>query len=224
MPTTSKARPGDDRIDAGGGNDTLVGGNGDDFLIGGNGPDLLAGGAGRDKLHGGTGRDSLHSGDGNDGLWGETDPDAPAGGFSGANDLLLAESLFADLFVGGRCVDTIDYSGRLRPVSVSFDGRDNDGLNVPGGDFDIYDFLERDELLGIEVAIGGAGGDALQGSPGPDTLLGGAGDDVFYYPVGQTPSDDDLFGGDGDDVGITGRALPVVETGNIDSGNRFPVD
>ena len=137
-----------------GGNDTLDGGNSADILRGNDGDDRLVGGQGNDRLEGSTGDDVL-IGDGND-----------------------------DLLIGGDGIDTADYAGDGRAVTVnlSITGAQNTGYGA-------------DTLSGIERVIAGAGDDRLVGSTAADELHGGAGDDIVSGIGGA----DSLFGEAGDD-------------------------
>jgi Ca2+-binding RTX toxin-like protein len=146
----------------------------------------LTGGLGNDKLEGGAGNDTFHEGA------------APSG---------------SDDMDGGTGTDTCDYSLRTAPVSVSFDGGDNDGeagegdncggvvdLVIPGQ----FGEVGGDETEGgplssadVEVVLGGSGNDVLRGHPtSGDTLAGGAGNDTLSG-LGGT---DVLNGGVGDDI------------------------
>jgi hypothetical protein len=131
---------GDDVISGSDDGDILKGGADNDRITGGDGDDVVAGGTGDDRLSGGSGadfvlgsdldafdsgqaqppdRDSLEGGPGPDLLAGGPGPDAIAGG-PDHDTLLYAPSLI---------------SSRQAPerVTVSFDGRGNDG---PPGEHD----------------------------------------------------------------------------------------
>jgi Ca2+-binding RTX toxin-like protein len=146
----------------------------------------LTGGLGNDKLEGGAGNDVFHEGA------------APSG---------------SDDMDGGTGEDECDYSQRTGPVSVSFDGGDNDGepgegdncggvvdVAIPAG----FGEVGGDEAEGgplasadVEVVTGGSGNDVLRGHPSSgDTLNGGAGNDTLSG-LGGT---DVLNGGTGDDI------------------------
>lgn len=164
---------GNDYLWGQGGDDLLDGGHGDDSLFGGAGDDVVADGqfgdgSGNDLLDGGEGNDWTHAGDGNDTLVGDVGRD----------------SLY-----GGAGTDTVDYSARLEALRIYLDGTAgfSGGGASPGS--------EGDDLLEIENAIGGAGGDVLYGSSGDNQLIGGAGNDQLRGGDGN----DTLGGGEGDD-------------------------
>jgi Ca2+-binding RTX toxin-like protein len=155
----------------------------------------LTGGPGNDKLEGGAGNDVFHEGA------------APSG---------------SDDIDGGTGGDTCDYSQRTGPVSVSFDGGDNDGEpgegDNCGGVVDLpipvsFGEVGGDETEGgpladadVEIVTGGSGNDVLRGHPtSGDTLNGGPGNDTLSGLGGTDllnggPGDDILAGGAGNDA------------------------
>jgi Ca2+-binding RTX toxin-like protein len=161
---------------AAGGADTIAGGDGSDFLVASGGSDSADGGAGQDQIQGGLGNDTLLGGDGDDAL--------SDGGFgateTGGNDDVDGQ--------GG--TDLASYQ-RQADVSVSLDGRANDGIAG-----------EADNVK-VEDVFAGSGNDTLTGNDEENLLSGGAGDDrLLGFGAG-----DGLIGGSGDDLhdGGTGR-------------------
>jgi hypothetical protein len=202
--------PGEDVLEGRGGWDLLIGGDGPDRLDGGTGcdhllgdqgtygwivsqedtiraanaepgaDDVIAGGAGGDALAGGPGDDRLDGGSGSDQIDPGLGDDVASGG---AN--------------AGPASDSIYYHWRTAPVTASLDGLANDGQ--PG---------ERDQILEAESLVGGEGNDVLVGdsrsSPNPvaggyaggNALQGNGGDDTL---VGFGGFHDVLGGGNGND-------------------------
>lgn len=186
-------RPGNDQIDGGRGDDTLVGGAGDDTLTGRDGDDLLIGGPGNDMLLGGNGDDLMIGGPGNDYLRGGPGEDLLIG-VSGENT--LEGSAGDDILIG------LDL-----PPDAVFD----DGVRAALGDAmrDSLGTRASDDLIDRvfdQMLAAGAG------TPGPDLLMAGSGNDLLIGDQGDT-----LTGGDGDDEFIvlwdgTDWAQPAVIT------------
>jgi len=141
------------------GNDRLVGGSGDDILFGGEGDDALEGNGGDDTAAAGDGGSFLIGG-------GSTD----VGG---------------DSFAGGPGFDTVDYSVRTAPVSVTLNGTADDGEAGEG------DNTGAD----VERFLGGDGADSLSGDGDPEDFSGGHGSDTISPGGGE----DFVAAGDGDD-------------------------
>ena len=182
---------------------SINGDAGDDQLSSGDGESSLSGGAGDDRLSGGAGFDSLDGG-------------------PGADDLK-----------GGASNDTVSYALVKAPVSVTLDGRANDGT---AGEHDwVHADIENVDIrLGTVVgnakpnrlfvrsglARGGGGPDALSGDRGA-TLYGGNGNDTI------NGSDQAVgYGGPGNDemigrmiaYGGTGKDQMVAYSGRFDGG------
>lgn len=163
---------GDDALSGGNGDDRLSAGGGSDALAGDDGVDTLAGGAGIDTLDGGPGDDWLNGGD--IGLVGGDGGDELNGGL-GADVLLggpgsdrLDGGLGADQINGETGRDTLTYEDRTSPVTVSLNGRDDDGESG-----------ERDNVGDdVEVVLGGTVGDTLTGDRNDNTFSSGAGEDL----------------------------------------------
>jgi hypothetical protein len=75
----------------------------------------------------------------------------------------------ADTYNGGSGIDLVDYSQRTRHVDVSLDLARNDGET---GEADFVD-------PNVNDVFGGAAGDTLTGSNGPNTLVGKGGGDTM---------------------------------------------
>ncbi len=230
-------------VSAGGGTDVvnmasaviplvLVGGAGPDDLMAGSGDDALIGNAGNDTLHAGTGNDTLadESGPGGSGgddkMFGEAGNDTLDGGVLGAGINGATSGGGRDLLDGGFGIDSVDYSQRTGPLTITVDTSGpakNDG-----------EAGEQDDVRNVELVKGGSAGDSIstvstnitiEGRGGNDTLNGGTGGDVLYggSAVGTTGSGDDtldggkgadfLSGGDGlDTATYASRTNPVAVT------------
>lgn len=153
----------------GGGDDTLVGSPAGDYLYGQDDGDGLMGGPGNDKLFGGAGNDGYFGDEGNDALWADASSDG------------------SDEFYGGDGTDTVNYSKRTNPLTVTV----GNGL-FDDGETDEFDLIDFD----VETINGGAGNDVMTGNTFANTLNGGLGDDQLHGGTG----DDTLNGGDGADT------------------------
>lgn len=158
-------------------------------------PLTVYGGGNRDSLVGGAASDALFGGIGND--WFDAAA-APAGG---------------DTFDGGEGLDTIDFSARVAPLTLTLGAGKDDG--EAGEEADVRDNIEnvyggqaKNDITGgandnhvwggpeDDVLAGGAGNDTLSGGAGDDEISGGPGYDFLYGEEG----DDDLQGGAEDDL------------------------
>lgn len=161
--------------------ENIKGGSGDDVLTGNGSSNQIDGGAGNDDLAGGSAGtcssdvDSLNGGAGDDSFQMGPLPNC------------------ADILDGGAGRDTVSYELRADGVTLTLDGRAEDGDG------------ENDNVkTGIEVVLGGDGGDLITGSTGNEALHGGPGNDVLRGGVGNDtliggPGIDSLFGEVGDD-------------------------
>ena len=144
------------------------------YLSGGSGPDVIIGGPGDDGLRGDAGDDRIEGAAGDDELW----------GFEGA-----------DALSGGPGRDTASYRDHRKAVSVTLDGRPDDGSAG-----------ERDNAgLDVENVTGSSGPNRLVGSDAANTLEGGE-------------SFNELAGGGGDDQLIAhdgGRGLLTGGPGRV---------
>ncbi|WP_181832449.1 calcium-binding protein [Bosea caraganae] len=214
----------------------FLGQGGDDRLEGGRGQDLLDGGDGNDWVDGGADNDMLFGGDGNDVLLGGDGNDALSGGAG------------ADLLHGGAGDDTADYSGSSSGVRIDLGSGKGDGGDASGDELvDIEHVVgsAHDDVITakdddtVNLFIGGAGNDRLdgrgghdmlQGEAGDDTLLGGSGDDmldggydndILYGEAGEDLligglGNDQLYGGSGDDALHGGRGADRLDGGDGD--------
>jgi len=217
---------GANQIDGAAANDTLFGAGGGDMLTGGFGNDVLDGGLGNDVLDGSDGIDTasyanaaaaitasqltglVAGGAGNDTLVGievvegsafnDTligDDGADTLRGAGGNDVLEG-GLGNDALDGGLGLDTASYATATSAVAVSLAVLGNQNTRGAG----------IDALSGIEVLLGSAFNDTLNGDDGSNTLTGGSGDDVLDGDVGN----DLLAGGLGVDTASYQSATAAV--------------
>jgi Ca2+-binding RTX toxin-like protein len=229
---TLSGNAGNDRIDGGSGGDVIAGGNETDTIGGGPGDDAIEGGAGADVLDGGAGSDTvdgaalalfvpdgsdtLSGGDGRDTLSGGAGPDQLAGG-GGVDDMR-----------GGDGLDTVDYGVAAVDVTVTLDGRANDGgrgesdnvavdvENVDGGGLE-------DTLTGsreANVLDAGSGQDYVDGAAGRDDLRGGRGIDVIRARDNGSADVVDCGTGGGADFAILDPADRARRCERVDAGRR----
>jgi Ca2+-binding RTX toxin-like protein len=211
---------GDDTLLGGAGNDRLIGGAGDDVLRGGEGADQLAGGDGADVLDGGPGSDSLQGNRGGDiylfGRGSGQDSIQDMGDISGAPDVIrLGAGIVAgDISIrrsGDHLVLAITGTADQLTVYYAF------GQFSPGNEIEAVEFADGtvwdlarikamliqgsagpDTLIGYDTAdaiSGLAGNDVISGRGADDTLDGGPGADRLEGEAG----DDTLLGGSGND-------------------------
>ncbi len=203
---------GDDKLYGGAGNDGLSGATGTDYLSGDSGDDVLDPGAGSDKSHGGAGVDRLVSRQ-------FTGPEADYfSGGAGKDTITYAartvgvnitldgvtgndgapgerETLAADfeVLLGGRSNDKITGTDRAEEISAD---RGDDVVDARGGN----DVIVGED--GEDVIDAGSGDDKVTGDGhvydvayyGRDTLRGGAGFDMLYYPEAWETLSIDLNG------------------------------
>jgi Ca2+-binding RTX toxin-like protein len=141
-------------IDAGGGIDMVIGSAGDDVIMGGRGADVLFGGAGNDTFlfTGRSGRDDYDGGDGFDTIIGSSNDDVLRLENGSANLVSIEALVFSDGF---------------------------DKIRLGPGD-DMLD-LSRLAVSGLEQIEGGAGNDRIVASSADETIVGGAGQDIFVF-------------------------------------------
>jgi Ca2+-binding RTX toxin-like protein len=217
---------GNDTLSGGDGGDTLTGADGDDALAGDDGNDSLSGsggadtldgGAGGDTLFGGAGIDTLNGGDGDDrlngsevGLVGGDSDDKLRGGpgadvlLGGPGDDWLDGGLGPDQINGEDGRDTLSYEERTSSVTVTLNGRADDGEAGEGDNVahDVEIVLGGtlwDTLMGdgsANTLRGGLGEDFVNGNAGIDTLDGGAGSDLIWARDGTHDTVDCGGGGD----------------------------
>ena len=189
-------------LSGGPGNDTLSGGDANEYLEGEDGNDRIDGGGGFDSPRGGSGDDVLRGGVGDEGVDGGDGDDVLRGG---VGDDYLTGGAGRDDIGGGPGQDLAAYRVRRRdpPVTVSLDGRPNDG---PANTRE----LVRRDVEGVDV-IAARGGNGLFGNSRPNHLtlsgpkagnmiIGGAGGDTINASAARA------FGGKGNDrIGGSGE-------------------
>ncbi|MBS0437396.1 MAG: putative Ig domain-containing protein [Proteobacteria bacterium] len=184
----------DQRFAGGPGNDLLYGQDGQDTLDGGEGNDYLNGGAGSDLIFGGAGSDLIN----------------------GQNDVIVVLNE-----LGNRPIETV-----WPEVAATWSWGWQPGWETPGNHMgyvqgtDIIDALwtlRGDGAPGRRLGTG-----VLADASQPDTVFGGAGDDM----IGGTLGDDYLSGDDGDDVvgGALGDDLLFGGAGNDEIAGDFGDD
>ena len=211
-------------VKGGSGADRLVGSDAPNRLTGGSGDDVLDGGGGSDVLQGGSGEDTISFAsraapvtvdlDANSDSDGDQFGDDIENATGGAGDDRLVPGHGENVLAGGPGSDTVDYSSRSGPVTVTLDGTADDG---EGG--------ERDDVApDVESVIGGRGDDKLTGSAAANVLVGGDGKDTLDGRGGI----DRFDAGSGDDVVYSkdGRKESVVcgigrDAADADKGDRL---
>jgi len=180
-----------------GGAKVRINGNaGDDNLVGGNGEDVLEAGEnyngpdfGHDRLEGGAGSDVLYADPGGDNLLGGT-----------GNDLLVNSVVTCQghVYDGGAGEDTVSYARSKDNLRVSLGG--SGGPPGCGNDDQVLAVNESLEGSdGPDVLIGDNGENSLMGHLGDDVLIGKGGSDFIDALDGQRDKQIDCGGG-GDDV------------------------
>lgn len=203
---------GNDKLYGGAGNDGLSGDAGTDHLSGDSGNDVLDPGAGSDRSYGGAGVDRVvarqFTGPDTDYLSGGTGEDtityasrttgvsitldgvAGNDGAAGERDTLAADF---EVLLGGRGSDRITGTDRAEKISA---GAGDDVVNARGGN----DVIVGED--GKDVIDAGSGNDKVTGDGrvydvayyGQDTLRGGTGFDMLYYPEAWETISIDLNG------------------------------
>lgn len=198
------------------GNDTLTGGeNTNDNLSGDNtlaGADTLRGRGGNDRLFPGPGADIADGGDGNDSFGADLGNDTITGG-PGNDDYSVGNPIVdgADSISLGTGLDSVSYSSRTAPLTLTADGVANDGQVGEGDNIGVD----------VENISGGQSNDVIVASPAsdPGSLSGRAGNDQ----ITAGPADDRVSGGDGNDtlVGASGNDSIAGDFGtdSIDGGS-----
>jgi len=187
---------------------TLDGGTGDDFIVGGAGADTLIGGAGNDALDGGDGGDRYvyNPGDGVDLI--------SDSGTQGVDTLAFGAGIAPDAITlgTGSLLIRIGNSGD----AVHLDGFDTDDAGSAGA-IERFEFADGAVLTHAQLISRGFD---LYGTDGDDTVFGTSVVDRFY----QSAGDDIMIGGAGDDSYYfgpgSGRDLIVDQDampGNVDT-------
>jgi len=150
-----------DAIAAGGGDDTVFGFNGNDLEFGNSGNDQLNGNQGNDTLYGGQDNDIVSGGKDSDFVYGDRGDDIVNG--NNGNDIVY----------GGKGNDTV------------YGGQNEDSVSGDLGN----DYVSGD--LGDDVLTGVSASSLAPGLGEIDTLIGGAGRDVFVLGDSIIPYYDD---------------------------------
>jgi len=199
------------------GNDTLIGGEENDTRNGDGGDDTLIGGAGHDVLNGGDGVDTLTGGAGNDVLNGGFDYRPESRTFVPGTDVAV--------FSGNRSDYEIRAVGYLHafPESARYFVKDlRDG--PPDGEdelvqiewFRFADGSIPTSVIGVVMTGRDDLEDILQGTEGPDRILGLGSGDTLYGNGGH----DELTGGAGNDRLSGGAGVDTaIFTGNFANAN-----
>jgi Ca2+-binding RTX toxin-like protein len=168
-------------------------------LDGGAGNDSIEGGGGNDTLLGAAGNDTLEGGEGNDSLDG------------GLGNDELQESFGDDVFVIAQAGDTI--------VEVEANSSvDTVRVGLAGSaflDISAHTFLENVVYTGAGGAAitGNAGNNSLLGGTGADTILGGAGNDT----LGVNLLTDSVSGGADTDTVLSTIAYSLVGKDDVEN-------
>lgn len=138
-----------------------------DDITGGSAADVLVGDDKANTLTGGGGDDTLRGGGAADVLLGDAGNDTLDGG------------LLGDTLTGGDGTDLLSYA--LRTAAVTVDLTATTATQGEAG--------ENDKIDTVENVQGGAGDDALRGSPVANELRGGAGNDTVSGGAGANVAD-----------------------------------
>jgi Ca2+-binding RTX toxin-like protein len=232
-------------VTVGTGNDTItLTGTGHDTALGGGGNDHIYGN-GMSSLYAGTGLDTV-VGSGGDNVFGNAHAIGEQILVGGTHSEVHSNSVsFGNALVSGSdttpgSADTLYGGGGNDSL---YGGHGNDQLFAGSGDTELvagtgdHQYLHggsgNDTLFGsglstsMDTLIGGGGNDTLVGS-GFDTMLGGAGDDVFYagdaaesmkggagndvFNITSHTGNDTIIGGSGNDqVNFAGRSTADID-------------
>ncbi|WP_168220520.1 calcium-binding protein [Azospirillum thermophilum] len=191
---------GNDTIWRSAGSQWILGLAGDDTLGGGGGTDTVEGGAGNDVLFAGDDAvpDRLVGGTGNDSFWVNGPEDAVVEAAGEGIDTVFARYGWA---LGANLENlTLQEKGADSNGSATGNGLGN-RLTGNGGN-NWLDGQDGNDTIwaaaGNDSLEGGAGNDLMGGGQGMDTLLAGTGNDTLY--AGDDTDMDSLIGGAGDDV------------------------
>lgn len=204
---------------------TLEGNSGSDTIVGASGDDLLRGDAGDDTLDGGDGGDRyvFNPGDGVDVI--------ADSGTQGADTLAFGTGISADALTLGTGsllirigdtgdaihIDGFDLEDALADGGIEFfefaDGTVLSHAQLVSRGFDLYGTDEDDTTYGTSLV------DRFHQSAGDDTLIGGSGDDAYYFDAGSGHDlvvDQDATQGNTDTLvlgsGITPENLSILSS------------
>jgi Ca2+-binding RTX toxin-like protein len=221
---------GSNSIITGTGNDTVVGGSGANNIDGGDGNDDLNGGASDDFILGGAGDDILLGENGNDFLGSDglgadiVDGGAGDDRFQLLNDVTTTAINFSYTSATGgniQNIESVDIQTGL--------GDDNINASAALGTPNILGNNFIFTAGGDDTVIGGGGADDISGGDGLDYLIGGAGNDSLDggndsdILIGSNGDSDTLIGGAGDDVYEVYANTTIIETGS-DERDRVYAD
>jgi VCBS repeat-containing protein len=171
----------------------LVGASGDDTLTGDSAANFIFGYHGNDSIDGGGGNDSIEGGAGDDTI----------NGGAGTADIVVFSGNWADYVV------TADGGGTLTVTNTS---SNSDGIDTVTN-AEVLRFADRD----VNVFVGTAGNDFLNGSTVSDAFYGGDGDDS----ISGSDGNDTLLGGAGNDTLNGGADTDYIDGGTgVDTLNR----
>lgn len=180
--------------------------------------ECVTGGSGNDTLHGNLANNRLTGNAGNDSLRGGAGSDVMIGG--PGDDLFefgLAVAAEADVAneVLNQGVDTLSFATLATDVKVSLGTTVTQNVHANRT-------LKLNNVTEFEIAIGGAGNDALSGNTMANVLVGNSGNDrlsglgerdILVGGVGI----DSLLGGDQDDILIPGPTMHDTHVGNLNN-------
>jgi Ca2+-binding RTX toxin-like protein len=181
------------RINGNAGDDTLVGGDGDDVLEAGE--NYNSPDFGHDRLEGNGGSDVLYADPGGDDLLG-----------GNGNDLLVNSVVTCQghKFGGGSGEDTVSYARSKDNLRVELGG-----TGAPAGCGNPDQVGSDNESLegsdGPDVLVGDNGDNSLMGHVGADVFVGKGGSDFIDAADGQRDKQIDCGGGGGDEVSRDGN-------------------
>lgn len=176
------------RMNGSAGSDTLIGGDGDDVLE-----------AGENYNHPDNGDDTLIGKGGSDVLYADPGADQLAGG--PGNDLLVSAVPVCqgNTYDGGPGQDTVSYARSDAPLRVELGGTGGPaGCGNPDRVLGDNESLEGSD--GPDVLIGDNGDNSLLGHLGADTLIGKGGDDFIEALDGARDKQIDCGPGDDDAI------------------------
>ena len=211
-----------DNISGGAGNDSITGADGNDVITGGDGLDTIVGGVGIDNLSGGAGDDTfsvttvadfislasaevVSGGEGNDTL-----------SFSQASTIITVAA--ADL-LGINSIQTISINGTDAAGSITL----TDAVYTANGatTLSIVDGLLDGNTTGTlsvnATALTAANSISVTANTvtgNNDTLIGGAGNDTFFFAIDGLQAADTVTGGAGTDTISISAAATVVAVMN----------